>query len=87
MLFAHLKRILKLDRLRLRGLNGARDEFLLAATAKNLHKMAKLMLLAAQYSKRLFKQNLGESLRVGSPCECPVLSIALHKADLPLPPP
>jgi hypothetical protein len=34
MLFAHLKRILKLDRLRLRGPNGARDEFLLAATAQ-----------------------------------------------------
>ena len=34
MLFAHLKRILKLDRLRLRGLSGARDEFLLAATAQ-----------------------------------------------------
>jgi hypothetical protein len=32
MLFAHLKRILKLDRLRLRGLTGAQDEFLLAAT-------------------------------------------------------
>jgi hypothetical protein len=31
MLFAHLKRILKLDRLRLRGPNGARDEFHLAA--------------------------------------------------------
>jgi len=29
MLFAHLKRILKLDRLRLRGLTGANDEFLL----------------------------------------------------------
>lgn len=41
MLFAHLKRILKLDRLRLRGLSGARDEFLLAATAQNLRKMAK----------------------------------------------
>ena len=36
MLFAHLKRILKLDRLRLRGPNGATDEFLLAATAQNL---------------------------------------------------
>ena len=34
MLFAHLKRILKLDRLRLRGPNGARDEFHLAATAQ-----------------------------------------------------
>jgi len=43
MLFAHLKRILKLDRLRLRGPNGARDEFTLAATAQNLRKMAKLI--------------------------------------------
>ena len=42
MLFAHLKRILRLGRLRLRGPNGARDEFLLAATAQNLRKLAKL---------------------------------------------
>jgi transposase len=41
MLFAHMKRILKLDRLRLRGLNGARDEVLLVATAQNLRKLAK----------------------------------------------
>jgi transposase len=41
MLFAHLKRILRLDRLRLRGPNGASDEFLLAATAQNLRRMAK----------------------------------------------
>ncbi len=41
MLFAHLKRILRLDKLRLRGFSGARDEFLLAATAQNLRKMAK----------------------------------------------
>jgi transposase len=41
MLFAHLKRVLKLDRLRLRGLSGAQDEFLLAATAQNLRRMAK----------------------------------------------
>jgi transposase len=41
MLFAHLKRILKLDRLRLRGLSGANDEFLLAAIAQNLRRMAK----------------------------------------------
>ncbi len=40
MLFGHLKRILKLDRLRLRGMSGARDEFLLAATAQNLRRMA-----------------------------------------------
>jgi hypothetical protein len=43
MLFAHLKRILKLDLLRLRGPMGARDEFLLAATARNLRKLAKLI--------------------------------------------
>ena len=43
MLFAHLKRILKLDRLRLRGLSGAHDEFLLAATAQNLRRMVKLL--------------------------------------------
>jgi transposase len=43
MLFAHLKRILRLDRLRLRGPTGARDEFLLAATAQNLRKLAKLI--------------------------------------------
>jgi transposase len=43
MLFAHLKRILRLGRLRLRGPTGARDEFLLAATAQNLRKMAKLI--------------------------------------------
>ncbi len=47
MLFAHLKRILRLDRLRLRGLRGARDEFLLAAIAQNLRKMAKRVLLMA----------------------------------------
>jgi hypothetical protein len=43
MLFAHLKRILRLGRLRLRGPSGARDEFLLAATAQNLRKLAKLV--------------------------------------------
>lgn len=43
MLFAHLKRILRLDRLRLRGPNGAKDEFHLAAAAQNLRKLAKLL--------------------------------------------
>lgn len=43
MLFAHLKRILKLDRLRLRGLSGATDEFTLAAVAQNLRRLATLM--------------------------------------------
>ena len=44
MLFAHLKRILKLGQLRLRGPSGAHDEFLLAATAQNLRRMAKKLL-------------------------------------------
>jgi hypothetical protein len=43
MRFAHMKRILRLDRLRLRGLNGARDEVLLTATAQNLRRLAKLV--------------------------------------------
>jgi len=47
MLFAHLKRILRLGRLRLRGPSGARDEFLLAATAQNLRKLAKLRPMTA----------------------------------------
>ena len=47
MLFAHLKRILGLGRLRLRGPTGAHDEFLLAATAQNLRKLAKLIPMQA----------------------------------------
>ena len=42
MLFAHLKRIVGLDRLRLGGPNGANDEVLMAATVQNLRKLAKL---------------------------------------------
>jgi IS5 family transposase len=42
MLFAHLKRHLGFERLRLRGLSGARDEFLLAATVQNLRRLVKL---------------------------------------------
>ena len=40
MLFGHMKRILKVDRLRLRGMSGAHDEFILTATAQNLRRMA-----------------------------------------------
>ena len=42
MLFAHLKRILRLGRLRLRGPRGAQFEFTLAAIAQNLRRLAKL---------------------------------------------
>ena len=43
MLFAHLKRILRLNRLRLRGPSGAQFEFTLAAIAQNLRRLAKLV--------------------------------------------
>jgi hypothetical protein len=43
MRFAHLKRILRLGRLRLRGPRGAQDEFVLAAIAQNLRRLATLV--------------------------------------------
>ena len=43
MRFAHLKRILRLGRLRLRGTQGAQDEFVLAAIAQNLRRFASLV--------------------------------------------
>jgi hypothetical protein len=43
MLFAHLKRIFRLGRLRLRGPCGAQFEFTLAAIAQNLRRLGKLI--------------------------------------------
>jgi hypothetical protein len=43
MRFAHLKRILRLGRLRLRGPRGTQDEFILAAIAQNLRRLASLV--------------------------------------------
>jgi hypothetical protein len=43
MLFAHLKLILRLGRLRLRGPRGAQFEFTMAAIAQNLRRFAKLV--------------------------------------------
>ena len=43
MLFAHLKRILRLSRLRLRGPSGVQFEFTLAAIAQNLRWLARLV--------------------------------------------
>jgi Transposase DDE domain len=43
MRFAHMKRILRLDRFRLRGLSGVRDEVLLTATVQNLRRLARLL--------------------------------------------
>ncbi len=42
MVFAHMKTNHKMQRLRLRGLKSANDEFLLVATAQNLKKLARL---------------------------------------------
>ncbi|KRB91236.1 hypothetical protein ASE22_13415 [Sphingomonas sp. Root720] len=56
MLFAHLKRILKLDRLRLRGPNGARDEFHPAAAAQNLRQMAKTGLRTNHSDRARFRK-------------------------------
>lgn len=52
MAFAHLKRILKLDRLRLRGLTGAKHEVLLAATAQNLRKLARYAAQPPPFAQR-----------------------------------
>lgn len=41
-LFGEVKRNLALKRLRLRGLTGAREEFLLVATVQNLKRLVKL---------------------------------------------
>lgn len=42
MLFAHLKTTLRFERMRLRGLSGASDEFLMAAIAQNLRRLVRL---------------------------------------------
>ena len=47
MLFAHLKTSLRFERMRLRGLTGARDEFYLVAVVQNLRRMARLTAVAA----------------------------------------
>ena len=62
MLFAHLKRIMKLDRLRLRGPNGARDEFHLAAAAQNLRKPAfrQVNELNAEMNARQRAESIGQ---------------------------
>src|SRR6516162_6936217 len=61
MRFAHMKRILKLDRLRLRGLSGAKDEVLLTATAQNLRRLAKLLCRAATGGRRLLRVGVASS--------------------------
>jgi transposase len=54
MLFAHLKRIFRLGRLRLRGPCGAQFEFTLAAIAQNLRRLAKLIVRPPPVAKACF---------------------------------
>jgi transposase len=54
MLFAHLKRILRLGRLRLRGPRGAQFEFTLAAIAQNLRRLAKFVVRPPPAAKACF---------------------------------
>jgi len=54
MLFAHLKRIFRLGRLRLRGPCGAQFEFTLAAIAQNLRRLAKLAVRPPPVAKACF---------------------------------
>jgi hypothetical protein len=49
MAFAHLKRNLGFRRLRLRGITGAADEFLLAATVQNLKKLVRFRPIARRW--------------------------------------
>lgn len=61
MLLAHLKRILGLGRLRLRGPCGANHKFLRAATAQNLRKLAKIFPAPQQTRKARQKRLLQQS--------------------------
>jgi len=54
MLFAHLKRIFRLGRLRLRGPCGAQFEFTMAAIAQNLRRLAKLLVRPPPVSEACF---------------------------------
>jgi transposase len=56
-LFAHLKRVMNFDRLRLRGITGAHDEFLMAATVQNLKKLAQ-------------QRHKPPDYRIGAPVSC-----------------
>ena len=81
MLFAHLKRILKLDRLRLRGPNGARDEFLLAATAQSLRKLAKLIPMPSPHPARDQQRLVIEGLRMARLINLKLLADFFNKID------
>jgi hypothetical protein len=91
MLFAHLKCILRLGRLRLRGSRGAQDEFTLAAVAQNLRRLAKLVArpppaasdcLARQVISALGPSiSLPEEGMIGAAAESRVLSLTAEIDD------
>jgi hypothetical protein len=64
MQFAHMKRILKLDRLRLRGLSGAKDEVLLTATAQNLRLIEQRLVIPSVSDTPHFGCHNGTGLSV-----------------------
>src|SRR6056297_2596682 len=68
MLFAHLKRILGLGRLRLRGPCGANDDFLLAATAQNLRKLAKIF-PAPQQTRKARSERHSRPVQITNFCD------------------
>ena len=81
--FAHMKRIHKLDRLRLRGLSGVKDEVLLTATAQNLRRLAKLIWHPPQPPMRQWRRRPAP-LGVGadrSDAAAPAMGEQNHEAD------
>jgi hypothetical protein len=67
----HLKRILKLDRLRLRGPCAAQDEFTLAAIAQNLRRLAKLVVRHHRWPPLVLRKHCG--------CQCCCLKGSANK--------
>jgi hypothetical protein len=63
MRFAHLKRILKLGRLRLLGPQGAQDEFVLAAIAQNLRRLASLVARPPVYTENSIRVDAASGRR------------------------
>ncbi len=80
MLFAPLKRTLKLNQLRLRGPNEAKDEFLLAAIAQNLRKMAELIPIPTQMPPASAVARL--ALFKPRACPPPTLTFSTQSAEL-----
>ena len=60
MLFTHLKRILRLGRLRLRGPRGAQLEFTLAAIAQSLRRLAKLLVRRRLHRRALLRSRVAQ---------------------------